>query len=153
MTGHIHLGDNFQWLASTAALTTFGIATFIEVLAYFIPFVDNLLDHIAAPAAVIAGTVITASLGYQLDPFMKWTLAVIAGGGSAAVVHTATSLTRLASSATTVGTGNFLVALLELAGAIVTSVLSIFAPFLAVFVILILSIFAISKFRKKRVIA
>lgn len=152
ISGHLHVGTNFEWIATTPALIALSVATMLEVLAYFIPFVDNILDHATAPASVIAGTLLTASMGYELDPFLKWTLAVVAGGGSAALVHTATSLTRLASSATTIGTGNSLVAIAELFGAIVTSILSIFVPFLAVFVILIISFILIRKFRKKEVI-
>ncbi|MFN8578695.1 MAG: DUF4126 domain-containing protein [Candidatus Sericytochromatia bacterium] len=152
MTGHLHVGSSFEWLGTIPALTALSVATALEVLAYFIPFVDNLLDHATGPASVIAGTLLTASMGYELDPFLKWSFAIVAGGGSAAVVHTATSLTRLASSATTVGTGNSILAIAELVGAIVTSVLSIFVPFLAVFAILIISFILIKRFRKKEAI-
>lgn len=150
MSGYIHLGSNFMWLATMPALIALSIATLIEVLAYFIPFVDNLLDHAAGPAAMIAGTILTASFGQDLDPFLKWTLAAVAGGGSAALVHSATSLTRLASSAATLGTGNSVVAIAELIGAVVTSLLSIFVPVVAVFLVLVLSFIAIRKFRKLR---
>lgn len=148
MSGYINLGADFMWLSTMPALIALSIATSIEVLAYFIPFIDNLLDHAAGPAAMIAGTILTASFGQDLDPFLKWTLAAVAGGGSAALVHSATSLTRLASSATTFGAGNFVVAIVELIGAVITSLLSIFAPILAVILILALSLIAVMKFRK-----
>lgn len=148
-SGHVNLGSNFHWLATNTAIVTFSIATFLEVLAYFIPFVDNILDHIAAPAAVIAGTVITASMGYQLDPYMKWTLAVIAGGGSAAIVHSATTLTRLASTTTTFGTGNFIIATLEIIAAVVTSITAIFMPSLVIILILIFAYILFKRYNKK----
>lgn len=148
-SGHITLGSNFSWLVTNTAIITFSVATFLEILAYFIPVVDNILDHIAAPAAVIAGIVISASLGYQLDPYMKWTLAVIAGGGSAAMVHTATSLTRLASTTTTFGTGNFVVAILELVGAVVTSIMAIFMPVLVIALFAFLIYFLIKNYNKR----
>ena len=50
------LNESWQWIGSLAAVITFGVATFVELFAYFIPFVDNLLDGFAVPLAAIAGT-------------------------------------------------------------------------------------------------
>jgi len=48
-----------------------------------VPLLDNALDLIAAPAAVLAGTV-TASAAVDAPPALRWTLAIVAGGGSRA---------------------------------------------------------------------
>jgi len=61
-TGHLHLSSGFEWMGSDAALIAFAVATVLEVAAYYIPWLDNLLDTVASPAAVIAGTLVTASL-------------------------------------------------------------------------------------------
>jgi len=136
-SGHVHLAAGFQWIASDAALIAFGIATALEIGAYYIPWVDHALDVIATPVAVVAGVLVTASLVTDMSPLLKWTLAVIAGGGAAGLVQGGTILLRGASSVTTAGFGNPLVATAELAGAAVISVLSLLAPvFIAVVVLL-----------------
>jgi hypothetical protein len=81
-TGHLHLGESFSWLDSVPAMTMLGAAALAEVAAYYIPLVDNLLDTIAAPAALIAGTVISAAVMTDLPSLVKWTTAIIAGSSS-----------------------------------------------------------------------
>ena len=50
-TGHLPLADSFAWLGTTSALTMLGVAAIVEILAYYVPGVDNLLDSLATPAA------------------------------------------------------------------------------------------------------
>jgi hypothetical protein len=83
-TGHLPLDNSFAWLATPSALTMLGVAAVAEILAYYVPGVDNLLDALATPAAFIAGTVVSAAVITDLPPMVKWTAAVIAGGGIAA---------------------------------------------------------------------
>jgi hypothetical protein len=130
--GHLTLAPGFDWIGTDYALIAFAVATVLEILAYYVPWLDNLLDTIATPVAVVAGTIITASVVHDLSPFLRWTLAVIAGGGAAALVQTATVAVRGASSATTAGVANPVVSTGELAGSVVTSVLAIVVPLLAV---------------------
>jgi hypothetical protein len=107
------------------------VATCLEVGGYYIPWLDHLLDTMASPAAIVAGTLVSASMVTDLSPFLKWTLAVIAGGGAAALVQGTTVAARGAATLTTGGLGNPLVATLELAGAVVTSAAAILVPMLA----------------------
>jgi Domain of unknown function (DUF4126) len=115
--------------------------------------VHHVLDVIAAPVAVIAGIIITASMVRGLDPFLKWTLAVIAGGGAAGLVHTATAVTRGASTAMTGGVANPIFATIELGSSFLTSVLAVIAPLVTiVFLALILLLVAMKilpKFQKR----
>jgi len=53
--GYLSLSEGFQWMGTTPALVTFSIATAIEILAYFIPWLDNALDLITTPLAVVGG--------------------------------------------------------------------------------------------------
>src|SRR5262245_31850942 len=106
------------WLGSDVALVAFATATVLEVGAYYVPWLDNLLDPIATPAAVTAGVMLTAAATPDLSPFLRWTLAVVAGGGAAGLVQTGTALVRLKSSAFTAGLGNPLIASGELAGSV-----------------------------------
>lgn len=126
---HVTLAQGFGWMASDASLVTFGAATVIEALAYMVPWLDHALDLVASPAAVAAGMVAAASVLTDLPPLIVWTTAAVGGGGLAALVQGSTIALRAASSATTMAVGNPVVALIELAGALVTSVAAIVAPF------------------------
>ena len=125
--GHLHLSSGFTWLASAPALLTLAIAAVVEVIAYYIPGVDNLLDALAAPAALIAGTVVAAAVMADLPPLVKWSTAVIAGGGAAGLTQGITSLLRLKSTTLTAGLGNHALATGELGGALGLSLLALAA--------------------------
>jgi hypothetical protein len=149
-TGNLTLFPGFEWIGSDVALVAFAVATFIEVLAYYIPWLDNLLDTIAVPAAVVAGTVITASLVAEISPFLRWTLAIIAGGGTAGVVQAATSITRLASTSATGGLGNPVVSTAELGAAVSISVLAVAIPVAAIIIVGIIILFLFRKILRRR---
>lgn len=149
ISGHLTLAHGFEWLATYPALVAFSVATCLEIGGYYIPWVDHLLDTIATPAAIVAGTIISASLVTGMSPFLKWTLAVIAGGGAAGLVQGTTVLTRGASTATTGGLGNPVLATLELAGAVITSVLAIVAPVAAIAVLAIILLLIVRVVRRK----
>jgi len=107
------------------------------VLAYYVPGVDNLLDVLAAPAALIAGTVVSAAVMTDLPPMIKWTTAVIAGGGAASLTQGLTSLLRAKSTVLTAGLGNHVLSTFELFGALALALLALFAPPLALAVVVI----------------
>jgi hypothetical protein len=129
--GHLELSPGFEWLAGDAALFAFGVATVLELAAYYLPWVDNLLDTLATPAAVVAGVLVSASVIADLSPFLRWSLAVVAGGGMAGLVQTATVTTRAASTAGTGGLANPVVSTAEFGGSVLTSLLALLWPVLA----------------------
>ena len=129
--GRLELAEGFEWIGSVPALVVFSVATVLEIAAYYVPWIDNLLDSIATPAAVVAGTILTASVVTDMSPLMQWSVALIAGGGAAGVVQTGTVLVRGASLATTGGAGNFVVSTGEWVGALLTTILAILLPVLA----------------------
>jgi hypothetical protein len=139
MSGHLELAEGFEWLGTHPALWAFAVATLLEILAYYIPWLDNLLDTIATPAAVAAGIVITASVIDDVSPFLKWTLAVIAGGGTAAAVQAATVAVRGASTVTTGGITNPVVSTGELGGSAVVATLAVVLPVVAIALVIIMS--------------
>jgi len=158
ISGNLELSGGFEWIATYPALITFGIATLFEILAYYIPWVDNLLDAIATPAAITAGVIVMAAAVGDINPLLKWTLAVIVGGGIAGIVQGFTGIVRLVSSATTGGLGNPVVSTMEAGGSFILSILAIFLPIVAFIAVLILMLFAIRKvysrlFRKKQLIS
>jgi hypothetical protein len=137
ISGHLILAPGFQWIGTYTALVSFAVATILEVGGYYIPWLDHLLDTLATPAAIIAGTVITAAMITKMDPMLKWTLAVIAGGGVAGMVQGSTTLTRAVSTATTGGFGNPLFATIELGGSLITTVLAFVMPWVTVALLLL----------------
>lgn len=146
--GWIPMNESFQWLAGLPTLITTGIATVVEILAYYIPFVDHLLDTMSIPLATVAGSVMFASQFADVGTFPQWALALIAGGGTAAAISSGFAGTRAASTATTGGLGNSVVATTETAGAGIMSVLALAAPVIA-FIIAILLIAAVLFFGRK----
>jgi len=145
ITGHLHLAPGFEWIGSDYATIAFGTATLFEILAYYIPWLDHILDLITSPAAIIAGMVVTASMVMDISPFLRWTLAIIAGGGAAAIVQGVTVALRTKSSALTAGAGNPFVSSAELAGSIITALLALVFPVLCLILVALLCIFVIWK--------
>jgi Domain of unknown function (DUF4126) len=153
LAGHVHLAYGFEWLGTWPAFACFLTATILEIAAYYIPWIDNLLDSVATPAAVVAGTIITASVITDMSPLMQWTLAIIAGGGTAGLVQTSTVALRGASTLTTGGTANFLVATAELIASFCTTILALLVPILCVAAVLIVSGLVLLRFRRTRTVA
>lgn len=127
----IPMNENFEWLSGLPTLITTGIATIVEILAYYIPFIDHLLDTISVPMATIAGSVLFASQFADLGTFPQWALALIAGGGTAATISSGFAGLRAASTATTGGLGNSVVGTAETAGAGIMAFLAMAAPIIA----------------------
>jgi hypothetical protein len=143
--GDLELSSQFAWLGTYPAAIALGVATIVEILAYYIPVVDNLLDTIEIPTAVAVGTVLTAANLGDIDPVLQWSLAAIAGGGTAGIIEVFTSMTRLASTGVTGGVGNSLVATTEALSSAVLSILALTLPFLAAGLVVGLLILAIAK--------
>ncbi len=133
--GHVPLSSDFEWMATTPALIAFASATVLEVGAYYIPWLDNVLDTIATPVAVLAGVVVAAAVVTDLSPVLRWGIAIIAGAGMAGTVQGATVLTRLKSSVATGGIANPVVSTGETAGSVATSILAVVIPVIAFLII------------------
>lgn len=146
--GIVPVGDSFVWIGSYTAIICLGIATMVEILAYYIPLIDNLLDSLAIPLASIAGTIAMASTLIDIDPMLTWGLAIIAGGGTAAALNTVTAKTRVVSTTTTAGVGNPVISTAEVATASFVSVTSIFFPILAFIIVIFIFFVGVKLFRK-----
>ncbi len=147
-TGHLPLSDNFAWLGTAPALVLLGVAAIAEVLAYYIPGVDNLLDTLATPAAFVAGTLISAAVITDLPPMVKWAAAIIAGGGIAGVTQSVTAVARAKSTVMTGTLGNPVIATAELGGSLIVSLLALAAPLLTAVAIIVLLWLAIRWLRQ-----
>ena len=147
-TGHLQLDNSFAWLGTSSALTMLGVAALAEVLAYYVPVVDNLLDALVTPAALIAGTLVSAAVMTDVPPMVKWTAAVIAGGGVAGLTHGLTGILRAHSTVLTGGLGNSIIATAELGGAVLISFLALVAPAVAIALVMLFLLVAIRLVRR-----
>ena len=148
MFGYIGLAPGFEWIAGIQVTIAFGLATILEIVAYYVPWLDNIMDSIASPISVIAGTIVTASLITDIPPALKWTISIIAGGGIAGLFQGATVALRTKSSFFTGGFGNFIVASLELLASAIVSILSLLIPIAAFVLTLLLITYGIILARK-----
>lgn len=130
--GGYTVNEHLAWVGSSTAFYTLLTATVVEVLAYYIPAVDNLLDTVSGPLALVAGAVITAGLLPEMPDIAQWAIGIVAGSGAAGVVQAGTTAARGVSTATTAGTGNFLLASAENVCSAVGSVLALLLPLLAI---------------------
>ena len=144
-TGHLELGQGFHWIGSLPALVVFSTATCLEIGAYYIPWLDNLLDTVSAPAAVVAGAIVAASTFTEMDPLLKWSLAIIGGGGLAGIVKGTTTLTRGASTVTTGGLANWVLSSFELGASFLLSMFAILLPLVTMALVVFLAFIAVKK--------
>jgi len=148
--GYLTVTGSFEWIGSTPALVMFSVATVLEIGAYYIPWLDNLLDTVATPAAAVAGVIATASVVTGIDPMLKWPLAVIAGGGIAGAIQAATVAARGVSTLTTAGLGNPLVATAESGAALGLTVLAVVVPVVAFLASILLFVMLRRLLRRRR---
>ena len=150
LTGVIDPTKNLEWVGTWPAVITFAVATLVEVAGYYVPWVDNALDAIATPAAVAAGTLATATTLPEMNPAMKWTLALVAGGGAAGIIQTGTVFTRALSSATTAGAANPVVSTAEALAALLLSLLALLVPVVAAVLVLAVLVWAVKRIIRGR---
>ena len=146
----VELADNFNWLASDSALIVFLVAAIFEIVGYYLPVIDNFLDTVATPASVLAGTLITAAFLTGMEPWMQWVLGLIAGGGMAGAVQSTTVVARAASTVTTGGLGNPIVASVETGYSFLGSFLAVLAAPVALVILLFLVFLGLFIWNRRR---
>ncbi|MFW1753954.1 DUF4126 domain-containing protein [Acinetobacter wanghuae] len=143
--------QGFEWLAMPSVCIALAVATVCEIAAYYVPWVDNILDTVATPAAMVAGTLTTMAVSSgEMSQFASWAAAIIVGGGTAGAVQMSTVAVRGLSTATTGGLANPVVSTGEWMGALLLSILSFLVPVLVVIVAVIALIWAVRWIRIKK---
>ena len=136
---YINIDESWMWIGNTSTLITLSVAMLVEVGAYYIPIIDNTLDTIAIPLAAIAGTFAVGVTLPEMNEVATWTLAIIAGGGTAATISGTTAAVRAVSTTTTAGAGNFLVNTGETFSSILLTIAAfVFAPLAFILVLFVL---------------
>ncbi|MFI2742892.1 DUF4126 domain-containing protein [Zhouia sp. PK063] len=148
--GVISLNEQWIWLATFPALITFSTAMIIEVLAYYIPIVDNFLDSISLPLTVVVGTLVTVATFHGMNPVFIYAFGIIGGGGMAAAVKGTSAITRLVTTATTGGLANSLVSTLETLVSAVLAFVAIYIPLIAAFLVILVLFMVFLFYRKVR---
>lgn len=147
---NLDLSDtSFAIFDSNAAVLVLGIACLAEFAAYYIPWLDNLLDTIATPAAVLSGVGMSSMVLVGTDPIMQWSFAIIAGGGSAGIIQLTTVAIRGLSSTLTLGFGNSFVASGENIASIVLTIAALLAPLIAAIFAIIIILLLVRQVTKK----
>jgi hypothetical protein len=148
--GHFTPSPGLDWIGSTPSIIVLAVATALEIAGYYIPWFDHMLNTIASPAAVVAGTVVAATAFGDIHPAIKWAAAVIAGGGIAAGIQGTTVAARAASTVTTGGLANPIVSTIEAVGAVIMAILAIVLPILATVLAILMLIVIIRLVRRLR---
>ncbi|MBA45203.1 MAG: hypothetical protein CMB31_01270 [Euryarchaeota archaeon] len=138
-----------EWMASDIGLIVLGAAMVIEILGYYVPWIDNLLDTIASPAAIIAGVMMMSSTLSDTHPVLQWGAAIIAGGGVSGTIQIGTVATRAVSTATTGGLGNPIVSTVEAGACIFCTILAILLPIIALLLVFVLLGFSGKQVKKR----
>lgn len=147
--GHVDLPTNFDWIESDQALILFAVASLLEIVGYYIPWLDHMLDIVSTPAAIIAGTIVTASAAPDtMNPLVQWTTALLAGGGAAGLTKGMNNILRVISTAISGGLTNPVIATIELTLAVVLAVLAVTVPVVAIILVIALWSFAIQRIRR-----
>jgi hypothetical protein len=149
--GALPLSDGFQWLSSNGAIIALATAAILEVGAYSIPGLDHLLDVIASPAVLAAGAVTSAAVMVNIPPAIMWPVAIIGGGGVAALTKTTSALVRAKSGLATAGLANPVVATSETVGALGVSVIAIAVPLICLAGIVVMMVWVVRKARRVKV--
>jgi len=139
-------GSEFEAFSSDVSILLLGVASLSEIMAYKIPWMDNMLDSLATPLAGLAGIYLVAVSLEGADPSVQWALAIIAGGGSSLSIQSATVAGRGLSSMFTLGLANPFFSLIEDIASVLLIFIALLAPLAALFASVIL-IFVI--FRRK----
>ena len=145
LSGQLELAPEFNWIASYYALIAFTIAAVMELLEYYFPPLANLFAKIAVPLSAAAGAIATASAVVEIDPFLRWSLAVIAGSGVSGTVRIKLAQFR---KAVTVSVGNFglLLTIFELISSFLLTAVAVAVPNLLVYGLVFYSFIIVKKF-------
>ena len=122
LSGHLTLTPAFQWISSYPALIAFSVATALEIAAYYIPWFDHVLDIAGHSDSHRCGNHRHCFRGDGHEPLLEMDACRYRWRGRGWFGSRTTVAARAASSASTGGIGNPVVATIELVGSTLTSV-------------------------------
>jgi hypothetical protein len=148
--GVIELGPSFQFISGDPALILFGVATVIEILGDKVPAVDHALDSISTVLRPVAGSILAASVLWQVsDPLTALTLGVAVGAPTSLVPHAAKSVLRAASTTLTGGLANPLISVLEDILAFGLFLLTVLVPVVVAIVLIVIAALVVRRLARR----
>ncbi len=139
-TNLIKLNEPWDVMTSGWVIGALAVLLLIEMTVDKIPAVDTLNDTIQTVGRPAAGAILfAASSGVvgDLHPVLAFIAGLLLAGG----VHTAKTVARPMVTATTAGTGNWAVSIIEDILALITTILSILIPILVMLTVIFLLLF------------
>jgi len=135
--GHVvHLSPRFAWLVSDQAIFILGALALCEILAQKFPVLDNIWDFLHTLLRPVAGAVATGAT-LNTNNAAEIAVAMVMGGTLAAAVHSTKSSLRLMSTSKSFGATNFAISLGEDAGVLTTTLLSVYAPWVMLAIVIV----------------
>lgn len=148
--GVVDLSPSFEFVASTRALVLFAVATVVEIAGDKIPAVDHALDALSTVLRPAAGSLLAASVLWQVsDPLTAMALGIAVGAPSALVPHAAKSTLRVVSTTFTGGLANPVLSFLEDAVALVLFALTVIVPLLAAALVVVTGVLVVRRLARR----
>lgn len=145
----LNLSEPYDLIGSWWGIGILTVLLLIEMTVDKIPAVDTLNDGIQTFIRPAAGAVLfaaNANVITDIHPALALGAGLILAGG----VHATKAAARPMVTAVTAGTGNWLVSIVEDIVSFFVSLLSILLPLLAGVVALVLIIFAVRRYRRRK---
>jgi len=140
--------------SSDLFLVIFIILSVSEVVLFYNPWIDNMLDLISTPASIFSGIILTYFVLYDTEIYLRLLISVILGGLVSLNVQLLTVKARSSTSIFSKGNGNQIVSTIENISSIFISILVLKFPLAGIFVsaiiIYLIYTFIIKKGRQVR---
>jgi len=147
--GNFAMRGDFAWLSSDTALIILLIAAIVETIADKVPAVDHVLDVIGTVARPLAATLSAAAVFNHGDRVTAAVVGLIIAAPAAFGVHAAKAGVRVGSSAMTFGCANPFISVIEDVIAALLSIVAIFAPLIALVLLILLAWTATAILRRR----
>ena len=137
----VQLAEGWYWIGNDWVIAVLALTALIEIIGNLVPWLDNLLDVIATPTAIIAGTILSAACLNEIDPGLKWMLSIMSGVLVTGGFQLTTVSVRGLSSIFTGGLINPIISFIEDLISLVISISIILFPVLGIFIIILIALF------------
>ncbi len=111
--GYVSLPAELAWMGSPLAVATFSLAIILEVVADKVPLIDHSFDALHVVIKPVLGALAGVAIVGPDAPVVGAVAAMAGGGLLAGGAHLAKASVRVGSTATTLGSGNWVLSLLE----------------------------------------
>ena len=137
----VQLGEGWDWVGNDWVIAVLALAALIEIIGNLVPWIDNLLDVLATPTAIFAGTTLSAVSLSEIDPGLKWMLSVMSGVLVTGGFQLSTVTLRGFSSIFTGGLLNPIISFIEDIISLGISIAIILSPLIGILIVILIALF------------